>query len=324
MLLAHLLAIPLFSGAAMPCSQEFRDLAEHSPPWAFAVTHRTEDYFGDEAPWNRDHYERVAAHLVPQGTQVPVFDEFFKRYEHLTGQAVTIRPEQELVDFLKERGIPPSELNHLNGGAQGELFTHPKLGNALIKVTSDAIANAGFFKGFPSACLKLGNGRFTVGIVPIHYRELQAMRESPDFSPAYATVYETQLQNIRRFYRSQASQALHRAYQLMLPGLVAAQAKQAYVDFARVSYIGNGFFVREFYPDGIADSRNSARALLAASGDSMDSVLAALQKTEAHYPVLSEFAGMLIGQVPSFFTSEQAFRASASGRKRLFIIYDLD
>lgn len=210
---------------------------------------------------------------------------------------------------------------------QGDLFTHPNLGNSAIKVVATYFDGVKLLVHDADELIMLGTNTETrnaaADLRKLYWRALAQKEKAPAQQKA---VYDGFLENIRRIHRSSASQSLHRAYQLMLPGLIAAQAKMDYFDFARVHTIGNGFFIREYYPDSTIVRTGALDEIAKFSkekGITDDHLETAIQKASEHSPVLEELVLSLVVQSPSYFTSPTLMQSS-SERRRFFVIFDLD
>lgn len=322
--LALFLAVFFVPAASLACGG---DVAAADDPIRFVI-----EYDDDARPfevgsgWTRDRYETVAARITPDnGRTEPgnpvVYRGLLEQYRLVTGVTVELRLEQELPEFLAERGIEVKDLEYLDAGAQGALFTHPKLGNTLLKVTTTALQNAEYCSASKESKIRLPGGRRFIAAMRLAYDELERLR--PTIDPSYLVVLDNQQANIKKQYRGQAKQALHRAQQMILPGLVAGQAGLEYFDFARVTLVGNGFFLREYYPDGEVGNR-VVRDLITADGKVEQDLHDALDAVRPRFPVLGEMVPTLVSQAPSYFVSPTLYRSTTSGRRRLFVIYDLD
>lgn len=305
--------------AGMDCFGPYRTIQGQNNPLIFEVNFNRET-IGPAKKWDRARFERLANALQPREGNPVIFSDFFDRYRMATGTDVHLELGTELPDFLEAQGINPREMVFLEQGVQGVLLTHPKLGNSLIKLTRDAI------NATSSCCpyaepIAIGSGIEIAHIVP-NYLGLE--RNLNTLSGTYRVVALRQKEDMRRIYLSLAKQALHRAHQIMLPGLVAGEANLHYFDFARVSFIGNGFIVREYYPDSVADDNGAAMRIISQYKIGREKIMSELERVNADFPVLLELVDVLVGQSPSFFVSEALYKSTQHARQRLFVIYDLD
>lgn len=125
------------------------------------------------------------------------------------------------------------------------------------------------------------------------YSDAKAMEAV--IEPKYKYILDRQIQEIQNAYRAQAKEALHRAQQLILPGLVAGQAQIPYIDFARVTFIGNGFFLREYYPDAELHTLSVAEKILTKEGKSLTALNEAINSFKDSFPVLMKSHSFLWG-----------------------------
>lgn len=306
-----------------------RQIASARDYLAFEIESADEEarFLGDSR-WTTRRYEQVAEWIEPDARrQEPgnpvIYAGLFNQYELATGVKVDLRLRQGLDAFLTEKGIKPEELKLLDSGVQGALFTHPKLGHAVLKVMTDALQNGGNATSDQSKVL-LGEGKRCVLNFHVDYDVLRGIESQ--LESHMVPVFAKQIERLKRNYRGQAKHALHRAQQLMLPAIVAAQAEWRYYDFARVLVIGNGFLLREYYEDSEVHSRLALRKVLEAFGDDPDKLLAAeVERVTPLHPVLGHFFQNLVVNVPSFFVSRTLYGATrTTKRPRLAIIYDLD
>jgi len=304
-----------------------RFVAKPADPLYFPVESTDVSLFEPAEGWSRSRYETVAALIEPDhGKTEPgppvIHTRLIQEYERVTGIKIKIELDKELHHFLAERGIDPKELNNFNGGGQGELFRHPKLGNSAIKVQTTTLQFGKFMEVSTPDSVQPLHGNHT--LIDLHRSyELLAQMESSNNVAIKLVIERMKIQH-RRAFCSHAKQALHRAQQLILPGVVAGQAKTRFFDFVRVTYIGNGFFVREYYPDSLTPGVSEGRAALEEKGVSAQDLVdyhSGLDK----YEVLKQMFATLVFARPSAFFSPTDFRESEpTGRQRTFVIYDLD
>jgi len=100
--------------------------------------------YAEGVRWDRARFERIARRLEPDHglaeSSDPVIPRgFFEAYAKATGVTVEIDLRKELGTYLAEKGIDAKDLVYLDSGCQGALYTHPKLGNQLIKVTTTTL-----------------------------------------------------------------------------------------------------------------------------------------------------------------------------------------